>query len=84
MNIDAAKRAAITNIVGPTILMGSGHYFDMLSPETSVVTDEDIAWGLANTARFRGQTVEQATQTRCYYGTYRAVFRLTNSRPRSG
>lgn len=49
------------------ILMGSGNYFDCFSPETSKITDEDIAYGLGFQTRFRGQTVEQANQRRCMY-----------------
>lgn len=51
------------------ILLGSGAYFDCFSPETSAaeVTDEDVAYGLAFTARFRGQTINQATGRRCLY-----------------
>lgn len=61
------KSAIVRYIKGPTMLMGSGHYFDFLSPETSRITDEDIAWGLAGTNRFRAQTVSQVSGKRCFY-----------------
>lgn len=35
--------------------MGDGSYFDYESPETSQMTIEDVAYGLAYTVRFRGQ-----------------------------
>ncbi len=40
---------------GPTILLHSGHYFDLLDPASSRFTLGDIAQGLANTCRFTGQ-----------------------------
>ncbi|MRW88812.1 metal-dependent phosphohydrolase [Duganella sp. FT80W] len=41
----------------PDILLRSGNFFNFLSPETSIITIEDIASGLANEARFNGQTL---------------------------
>ena len=40
----------------PDILLRSGNFFNFLSPEASTITVEDIASGLANEARFNGQT----------------------------
>jgi hypothetical protein len=40
----------------PDILLRSGNFFNFLTPETSIITIEDIASGLANEARFNGQT----------------------------
>lgn len=51
-NIPAGVRVAS----GPTILMGDGAYFDFDAPEQCAITIEDVAHGLAYTARFRGQT----------------------------
>lgn len=40
---------------GPTILLHSGHYFDLLDPAGSRFELEDIAHGLAHTCRYAGQ-----------------------------
>lgn len=40
----------------PDILLRSGNFFNFLAPEASTITVEDIANGLANEARFNGQT----------------------------
>jgi len=47
--------ARIKTAVGPTILLQSGYYFDLLDPANSPFTIEDIAHGLSNTCRFAGQ-----------------------------
>ncbi|WP_275789727.1 hypothetical protein [Pararhizobium gei] len=52
---------------GPTILMGSGTYFDFNDPEHSEITIEDYAAGLAFACRFSGQCVDQRTGQRVYY-----------------
>ncbi|WP_327211012.1 hypothetical protein [Rhizobium leguminosarum] len=64
MNLaDAAHR----RVEGPTILLGSGYYYDYEHPEDSLMTIEDVAYGLAFTCRFRGQCVERATGRRVFY-----------------
>ncbi len=45
----------VRRIVGPTILLFSGSYFDMLDPENSDFSITDIAKGLSNVCRFAGQ-----------------------------
>lgn len=42
-------------IIGPTILLFGGSYFDFEAPEASDFTLEDIAHGLSMTCRFAGQ-----------------------------
>ncbi|RBP01076.1 hypothetical protein DFR50_15921 [Roseiarcus fermentans] len=45
----------VRTIVGPTILVRSGAYFDFLAPERSAFTLDDIAHGLSMVCRFAGQ-----------------------------
>lgn len=45
----------VKTAVGPTILLSSGHYFDLLDPAGSRFTLADIGRGLGNTCRFAGQ-----------------------------
>lgn len=41
---------------GATVITRSGRYFDFADPTPDMICLEDIAWGLANTCRFGGQT----------------------------
>lgn len=70
-NSNAAAAAAHTKvIVGPTIQMGDGSYFDFAAPDASAMTIEDYAWGLAGNNRFRNQTryrTEEGVGPRCLY-----------------
>ncbi|MCZ7501223.1 hypothetical protein [Agrobacterium sp. ST15.13.015] len=59
--------APIHHIIGPTILLGSGAYFDFDNPEGSQLTIEDVAYGLAFQSRFSGQCVSRRTGKRVYY-----------------
>lgn len=68
----ADRAFAPRRIVGPTILMGDGAYFDFEFPDASGMTIEDYAWGLAASGRFRGQTRyppigEERWSPRCLY-----------------
>jgi hypothetical protein len=57
----------VTRIVGPTIMLGSGTYFDFEAPEASRLTIEDVAYGLASASRFAGQCVSSITFKRVRY-----------------
>ncbi len=45
----------VRHIVGPTILLHGGTYFDFLDPENSEFTIDDIAHALSMLCRFNGQ-----------------------------
>jgi len=47
--------AKVKHIVGPTIALRSGAYFDFEDPHSSDFTIDDIAHGLAHICRFTGQ-----------------------------
>ncbi len=57
----------VRRIIGPTILLGSGTYFDFDNPEGSELTIEDVAYGLAFQSRFSGQCVSRRSGKRAYY-----------------
>ena len=71
----------IARIKGPTILLGSGAYFDFTDPEGSAarVTIEDVAWGLAGCARFAGQTIGHGG--RRHYSVAEHCFRMAVAVP---
>jgi hypothetical protein len=67
MPLDQTISAAVSYSGASTVLMGSGNYYDLAHPETSVVTIEDVAYGLAFKSRFSGQTVSQVLRRRVFY-----------------
>lgn len=52
----SAERIAISMGTGPRLRLNSGAWFDLLAPEMSTFTIEDIAHGLAHTCRYAGQS----------------------------
>ncbi len=78
----AAAAAHVRRIIGPTILMGDGLYFDFELPDASAMTIEDYAWGLAANGRFAGQTRYRCTDMpnqigpRCIYNVCQHVVLL--------
>lgn len=63
----AITKNSIRTSIGPTILLGSGRFFDYDNPEGSPVTLLDYVYGLAFTCRFSGQCVSRKTGKRVYY-----------------
>ncbi|TPL54933.1 hypothetical protein FJ937_04645 [Mesorhizobium sp. B2-4-4] len=63
----ATKGNSIRTSIGPTILLGSGNFFDYDDPENSRVTLSDFAYSLAFTTRFSGQCVSRRTGKRVFY-----------------
>ncbi|MBY0394557.1 MAG: hypothetical protein K2Q27_14980 [Novosphingobium sp.] len=75
-------------IVGPTILMGDGLYFDFAEPNATGMTVEDYAWGLVSNNRFRGQTrlrnSDGTSGPRCLYNVCQHVVLLADQMWRDG
>lgn len=66
-NLDEMRESTIRRIVGPTILLGSGSYFDYEAPEQTPLTIEDYAYGIAGENRFASQTISRFTGRRVFY-----------------
>jgi hypothetical protein len=78
VNAEVAEQH-IRRIVGPTILMGDGSYFDFEDPWSSTMTIEDYAWALAGTNRFRSQTRSRLRGgERCFYNVAQHCFLLSH------
>lgn len=69
LEIDRLRASTVKSAVGPTILLGSGTYFDFCDPDGSDITLEDIAYGLGYEGRFSGQCVSKVLKRRAFYPT---------------
>lgn len=56
MTTDMLQSPTVRRIVGPTILLASGNYFDFLAPDQCEFTIDDIAHGLSHICRFAGHS----------------------------
>lgn len=65
--IEELRNSVIKRAIGPTILLGSGTYFDFEDPENSEITIEDIAYGLAFEGRNAGQSFSRILKRRVLY-----------------
>lgn len=65
--IEKMRASVIRTAIGPTILLGSGTYFDFEDPESSEITIEDIAYGLAFEGRCAGQCYSRLLGKRVFY-----------------
>lgn len=75
--LEVMKDASIRRITGPTILLGSGTYFDFEAPEESEITIEDIAYGLAYACRFAGQCYSRILNRRVFYSVAEHCVRMS-------
>jgi len=66
-DIAQLQAASIRRVVGPTIILGSGNYFDFEDPFSTPLTIEDVAYGLGYTCRFAGQTYSKRLARRIFY-----------------
>lgn len=65
--IEEMKALSVRRIIGPTIMLGSGTYFDFEDPESAILTPEDYAYGVAGANRFASQCVSRFTGRRVFY-----------------
>ncbi|NTH50509.1 hypothetical protein G6L09_05910 [Agrobacterium rhizogenes] len=75
--INQMRESTIRRAIGPTILLGSGSYFDFEDPESSEITLEDVAYGLAFTGRCAGQCVSRFTGKRVFYSVAEHCVRMS-------
>lgn len=83
MNKQLERLAASTirRAIGPTILLGSGTYFDYSDPHNSEITIDDVAFGLAYEGRFAGQCVSQILGRRVFYSVAEHCTRMSHLVP---
>lgn len=77
--INQMRESTIRRAIGPTILLGSGTYFDFEDPESSEITLEDVAYGLAFAARCAGQCVSRRTGKRVFYSVAEHCIRMSHA-----
>ncbi|MBX4920978.1 hypothetical protein HJA76_14890 [Rhizobium bangladeshense] len=75
--IEAMRASVIRKAIGPTILLGSGTYFDFEDPESSQITIEDIAYGLAFEGRCAGQCYSRILERRVFYSVAEHCVRMS-------
>lgn len=63
------RDSTIKRAVGPTILLGSGNYFDYVDPDGSEITLEDFAYGIGYEGRFAGQCYSRILRKRAFYSS---------------
>ncbi|WP_430242000.1 hypothetical protein [Neorhizobium sp. DAR64861/K0K2] len=75
--IETMRESVIRRAIGPTILLGSGTYFDFEDPENSEITIEDIAYGLAFEGRCAGQCYSRIFKRRVFYSVAEHCVRMS-------
>jgi hypothetical protein len=81
--IETMRESVIRRAIGPTILLGSATYFDFEDPESSEITIEDIAFGLAFEGRNAGQSFSRILQKRVFYSVAEHCVRMSFAVPPS-
>lgn len=64
-------------MIRPTIMLGSGNYFDYENPEATPLTIDDLAYGLASASRFAGQCVSTYSGRRVRYNVAEHCVRMS-------
>lgn len=82
LDIEAMKLASTRRIIGPTIMLGSGTYFDYEDPEHALLSPEDYAYGVAGANRFASQCVSRFTGRRVFYNVAEHCVRMSYEAPR--
>jgi uncharacterized protein len=62
-------QSTIKKATGPTILLGTGEYFDYVDPDSSIVTIEDVCYGIGYEGRFAGQCYSRTLFKRVWYSS---------------
>lgn len=75
--IENMRASVIRHAIGPTILLGSGTYFDFEDPDSSEITIEDIAFGLAFEGRCAGQCYSRLLKRRVFYSVAEHCVRMS-------
>jgi len=77
--IQKLRDSTIRKAIGPTILLGSGTYFDFEDPESCEITLEDIAYGLAFEGRCAGQCYSRILNVRVFYSVAEHCVRMSRA-----
>jgi hypothetical protein len=77
--IEKLRESTIRRAIGPTILLGSGTYFDFEDPESSEITIEDVAYGLAFEGRCAGQCYSRILKRRVFYSVAEHCVRMSRA-----
>lgn len=80
-DIEVLKAASTRRIIGPTIMLGSGTYFDYEDPEHALLTPEDYAYGIAGENRFASQCVSRFSGRRVFYNVAEHCVRMSYEAP---
>jgi hypothetical protein len=80
-DLEQMKAFSVRRIIGPTIMLGSGTYFDFEAPEECLLTVEDYAYGLAAANRFAGQCISRFTGKRVFYTVAEHCVRMSYAVP---